>query len=145
LFFFKFRSTKVAKATKQNKTNFLTNTKKQIVNNNDVGKYNIEGKEKKGGAKVPLLSKLGDGTHLCPKATKEKKKAQAPPLLKPGNGTIGTQKHKNIKTRNKKEGAQAPPMLKLSDGVHLHQNQQNKKRKEGEPKFPISSIFGDHA
>jgi len=65
--------------------------------------------------------------------------------LKHGNGTIGTQKHKNIKTRNKKEGAQAPPMLKLSDGVHLHQNQQNKKRKEGEPKFPISSIFGDHA
>jgi hypothetical protein len=72
---------------------------------------NITLKEKKKGgrgAKVPFLSKLGNGAHLCPKATKEKKRAQAPPLLKPGNGTIGTQKQQNIKTRNKKEGAQAP-------------------------------------
>jgi hypothetical protein len=76
------------------------------------------------------LQKLSDGAHLCPKATKKKEKkkgAQALPLLRPNDGTIGTQKQQNIKTKNKKEGAQAPPMLKLHDGVHLHQKQQNKK------------------
>jgi hypothetical protein len=54
------------------KKNFLTNTKKQIGSNNE-GKINNSIKEKKkGGARVPPLPKLGDDTHLCPKATKQK-------------------------------------------------------------------------
>jgi hypothetical protein len=57
---------------------------------------------------------------LRPKATKKKKKTQAPPLLKLGDNTINTQKQHNRKPKAKKEGAQIPPMLKLCDGIHLH-------------------------
>ncbi len=82
---------------------------------------------------------------MCPKVAKEKKGVQTPRLLRLGNGAIGTQKQHNIKTKNKKKGVQAPPMLKLCDGVLLHQNQQEKQKQIGEPKFPISSILGDGA
>jgi hypothetical protein len=54
------------------------------------------------------------------KQPKKTKKTQAPPLLKLGDNTIGTQKQHNRKPKAKKEGAQIPPMLKLCDGIHLH-------------------------
>jgi hypothetical protein len=51
-------STKVAKTTKQNKTNFLTDTRKQKGNNSEENKRSIKGKEKKGEPKLSLCRNL---------------------------------------------------------------------------------------
>jgi hypothetical protein len=53
---------------------FLTNIKKQIGSNSEGEKKTLKEKKRGGGTKVLLLPKLGDGAHLCPKTTKQKKK-----------------------------------------------------------------------
>ncbi len=60
---------------------------------------------KKRGVEASPLSKLGDGAHLCPKTTKQKKRkkekkgVQMPLLLRLGNGTIGTQRQHDKKKK----------------------------------------------
>jgi hypothetical protein len=104
LFFFRFSFTKVAKTTKQNKTNFFTNTKKEIRATMKEKIYILK-ENKKRGVEASPLSKLGDGAHLCPKTTKQKKRkkekkgVQMPLLLRLGNGTIGTQRQHDKKKK----------------------------------------------
>jgi len=110
LFFFEFAPTKVAKTTKQIKTNFLTNIRKQIGTISEEKKATtLKEKKKKGESKFPLYQSLAMAPTCAQKQPKKKKKgAQAPPLLKPSDGAIGTHKQQNRKIKNKKRDRKLP-------------------------------------
>jgi hypothetical protein len=81
-FFSSFVSTKVAKTTKQNKTNFLTNTKKQKGNNNEEKNRSIKGKKIKREPKLPLCQNLAMvATCTQEQQKKKKKKRELKPRL----------------------------------------------------------------
>jgi hypothetical protein len=98
LFLFGFAFTKLAKTTKQNKTNFLTNTRKQIGSNSEGKKKKVALKEKKKrGSRSSPSTKAWRWRPLVPKNNKKrgkkkekKEKNSSSSLLRPGNAAIDT-------------------------------------------------------
>jgi hypothetical protein len=143
MFFFGFAFTKVVKTTKQNKTNFFTNTKKQIGSNNEEKNSSIKGQEKRGSRSSPF-AEAWRWHPLVPKSNKKKKRKKKRSSSSPFVGTWQWRHWYLEATKNEKHRAQAPPMLRLCDGIHLHQKQP-KKQKKGGTKVTHLSILGDGA
>jgi hypothetical protein len=110
LFFFGFASIKVAKNTKQNKTNILTNNRKQIGNNSEETKTSALKEKRKEGSRSSPSIEAWQWHPLAPKSNKMEKRVQAPPLLRLGDGAIGTQKQQ----KKKRRGSASSPYAKTS-------------------------------